>query len=62
MKNLDGLRQNFRVKKVYCQNNMLTNIDGLKKFKFLDTLLISQNKIRGLDKFLAFLSKFAFLQ
>ena len=62
MKNLDAISKNFRVKKVYCQNNMLTNIEGLKKFKFLETLLIGNNKLRNLDKFLAFIMKFAFLE
>jgi len=61
LRNLDGLRENFRIKKVYCQNNCLENIEGLKKFKFLDTLLIGHNRLRDLDKFLTFLSKFAFL-
>lgn len=41
---------------------MLTNIEGLKKFKFLETLLIGNNKLRNLDKFLAFIMKFAFLE
>jgi len=41
---------------------MLENIDGLKKFKFLNTLLLSNNRLRNLDKFLVFLSKFAFLE
>ena len=62
LKNLDGIATNFRIKKVYCQNNFLENISGLKKFKFLDTLLIGNNKIKDLDKFLLFLTKFAFLE
>ena len=41
---------------------MLENIDGIKKFKFLDTLLLSGNRLRNLDKFITFLSKFAFLE
>jgi Leucine-rich repeat (LRR) protein len=41
---------------------MINNIDGLKKYKFLDTLLIGNNKIRNLDKFLTFITKFAFLE
>jgi len=40
---------------------MVENIDGLKKFKFLDTLLLSNNRLRDLDKFLEKLTKFAFL-
>ena len=59
---MDVIRENFRVKKVYCQNNVLDNIEGIKKFKFLDTLLVSNNRLRNLDKFITFLSKFAFLE
>ena len=60
--NLDGIASNFRCKKVVCQNNMVDNIEGLKKYKFLDTLLIGNNQLRDLDKFLAKLMAFAFLQ
>ena len=50
------------MKKVYAQNNVIENIEGLRKYKFLDTLLLSQNRLRNLDAFLQFLtSKFAFL-
>jgi Leucine-rich repeat len=63
LKNLDGIATNFRVKKVYASDNQLENIEGLKKYKFLDTLLLGNNQLRNLDKFLAFLStKFAFLE
>lgn len=62
LRNLDGISTNFRIKKVYCQNNILDNIDGIKKFKFLDALLIGSNRLRNLDKFITFLSKFAFLE
>lgn len=62
LRNLDGLISNFRIKRVYCQNNILDNIEGIKKFKFLETLLISNNRLRNLDKFITFLSKFAFLE
>jgi Leucine-rich repeat (LRR) protein len=42
---------------------LLESIEGLRKYKFLDTLLVSHNRLRNLDKFLAFLStKFAFLE
>lgn len=41
---------------------MIKNIDGLKKFKFLGTLFIANNKLRDLEKFLAILKKFAFLE
>jgi hypothetical protein len=52
---------NFRIKQVYASDNMITQIEGIKKFKFLDTLMLSNNKIRDLDNFLKFLTKFAFL-
>ena len=62
LQNLDDIASNFRVKEVYCQNNNLSNIDGIKKFKFLNVLLIADNQLRDLDVFLEFLSRFAFLE
>lgn len=50
------------MKQVYCQNNQLTDIKGVKKFKFLNVLLIGDNKMRDLDRFLEFLKHFAFLE
>jgi len=50
------------VKQIYAQHNSLYNIEGIKKFKFLNVLLISNNQLRDLDDFLEFLSKFAFLE
>lgn len=41
---------------------MVENINGLKNFKFLDTLLLGNNQLRDLDRFLLQLTKFAFLQ
>lgn len=35
---------------------------GIKKFKFLKVLLLAENKLRDLDRFLDFLRKFAFLE
>jgi Leucine-rich repeat (LRR) protein len=52
---LDEIQSNFRVKEVYCQKNSLDDVTGLKKFKFLTTLLIGDNQLRDLDKFLDFL-------
>jgi len=40
----------------------VSNINGLKRFKFLELLLLGNNKLRDLDKFLVDLTKFAFLQ
>lgn len=59
---MDGIASNFRIKEVFCSDNMIKNIDGLKKFKFLGTLFIANNKLRDLEKFLAILKKFAFLE
>lgn len=58
---MDGIASNFRCKQVYAENNAIDNIEGIRKFKFLDTLLLSHNRLRNLDKFLVFLQKFAFL-
>ena len=60
--NLDDIHTNFRCKKVYCQDNLVSDISGLKKFKFLEVLLLGNNKLRDLDKFLVQLTKFSFLQ
>ena len=58
---MDGIQTNFRCKKVVCQDNLVDNINGLKAFKFLDCLLLGNNRLRDLDKFLLQLTKFAFL-
>jgi hypothetical protein len=61
LKNLDDIETNFRCKKVLCQSNEVSNIKGLRKFKFLEVLLLRDNKLRDLDKFLLQITKFAFL-
>lgn len=43
LQNLNDIETNFRVKEVYCQNNQLSNIEGLRRFKFLQVLLIGNN-------------------
>jgi len=40
----------------------VSNINGLKKFKFLEVLLLGNNRLRDLDKFLVQLTKFQYLQ
>lgn len=59
---LEGISTNFRTKQVYCQSNQLVDITGIKKFKFLNVLLVGNNRLRDLDNFLEFLRKFAFLE
>ena len=59
---LDDLQANFRIKNVYCSNNYLENIQGIKKFKFLNRLILDGNRLVGLDNMLSFLSRFAFLE
>ena len=53
---------NFRVKNIYCSKNYLDNIEGIWKFKFLNLLYLEDNWLSNLDKFLKFLSWFAFLE
>ena len=45
-----------------CHNNEIDNIGGLKKFRFLEALLLGNNKLRDLDKFLVQLTKFQYLK
>ena len=59
---MNDISSNFRVKELYCQNNQLENVEGIRRFKFLQVLLISENQLRDLDVFLQFLSRFAFLE
>lgn len=58
---IENLEENFRIKEVYVQDNMLVSLSGIRTFKFLRVLLASNNQIRNLDKQLAFLTRFAFL-
>ena len=62
LRNLDGIHTNFRVKEVYASNNSLTQIKGIEKYKFLQVLLLSDNQLRDLEKFIEFLENFAFLE
>ena len=41
--NLNDICANFRVKELYCQNNLLNDISGIQKFKFLRVLLLGNN-------------------
>ena len=61
LQNLDDISSNFRCKQVYCQNNELSNIKGLWKYKFLNVLLVGDNELRDLDEFLKFLTNFQYL-
>lgn len=58
----NDISSNFRCKKLYCQNNRIQSIEGIKKFKFLEVLLLGNNNLRDLDRFLDQITKFAFLQ
>lgn len=59
---IDNLEENFRIKEVYAQDNMLVSLAGLRTFKFLKVLLASNNQLRNLEKQLTLLRKFVFLQ
>ena len=62
MTDFNDIATNFRCKKLVCNNNLLENINGLKKFKFLEVLLIGNNQLRDLDRFLLQLTKFQYLK
>eukprot|EP00927_Polykrikos_kofoidii_P028757 TRINITY_DN25015_c0_g1_i1.p1 TRINITY_DN25015_c0_g1~~TRINITY_DN25015_c0_g1_i1.p1 ORF type:complete len:502 (+),score=107.94 TRINITY_DN25015_c0_g1_i1:98-1603(+) len=59
---LDNLELNFRIREVYVQDNRLVSLAGIKSLKFLQVLLASNNQLRNLDKQLALLERFNFLQ
>ena len=52
---MDDICHNFRVKEVYASQNAFTQIRGLSKFKFLQVLLVADNQLRDLEKFIEFL-------
>jgi hypothetical protein len=62
LQNLDDIASNFRVKEVYASKNAFTQIRGLSKFKFLQVMLVADNQLRDLEKFIEFLQNFAFLE
>lgn len=59
---LDHLESNFRIREVYVQDNRLVSLAGIKNLKFLQVLMASNNQLRNLDKQLALLERFNFLQ
>ena len=62
IKDLFSLTSNFRLKKIYAQRNKISNIEVVKKFNFLETLLVSDNQLKDLDYQLAILHKLTFLE
>lgn len=59
---LDNLGGCFRIRELMVQNNRLVSLKFLQQFKFLRTLLASNNQIRNLDKQIQFISKLNFLK
>ena len=60
--NLDALKKNIRLKKIFAIENQLLNIDAIKNFKFIEILLLSHNQLKDLDYLLGILSKLTFLE
>merc|ERR1719498_165443 len=58
---LENLEPCFRIREIYIQNNRIVSLNFLKWFKFLRTLLASNNQIRNLDKQLQMISRLSFL-
>merc|ERR1719162_1022256 len=57
----DHLQPCFRIREIYIQNNRIVSLNFLKWFKFLKTLLASNNQIRNLDKQLTLITRLSFL-
>lgn len=55
--------KNFRIKKLCAHHNKITTLEGssIANMKFLEELQLGNNYIKNLDKVLAFLSHFSFL-
>ena len=62
MESIEGLDENFRVKHLYAQENKIKTLRGsLEKFLHLETLLIYNNELRGLDDTINFLKDFPYI-
>uniref|UniRef100_A0A0G4FER7 U2A'/phosphoprotein 32 family A C-terminal domain-containing protein n=1 Tax=Chromera velia CCMP2878 TaxID=1169474 RepID=A0A0G4FER7_9ALVE len=60
---LNHLDANFRIKEVYAERNEICTLRGsLAEFKFLNTLVLSHNRLRDVDRLLETLSKMRFLK
>jgi hypothetical protein len=59
---LDGTDACFRLRELYIENNRLVTLAFLRSFKFLRTLLASNNQIRNLDKNLDLMARSSFLK
>lgn len=63
MEKIEGLDKNFRLKILCIENNRLTTLEGsLSNMKFLQVLLLNDNKLRNLDQNLTFLKPLSFLK
>jgi len=63
LKKINHLDANFRIKALYAQDNQICTLHGsLPAFTFLETLDLSNNQLRDLDKQLKVLEKFQFLR
>mmetsp|Transcript_19784 Transcript_19784/g.35882 ORF Transcript_19784/g.35882 Transcript_19784/m.35882 type:complete len:492 (+) Transcript_19784:105-1580(+) len=61
---IEHLENNFRLREVFIQDNMLVSLSGLspKKQPFLRVLLASNNQLRNLEKQLPLLASFSFMK
>lgn len=62
LQRLGGLNANFRIRRLYAQGNQIDSLKGsLAHFKFLQVLDLENNHLHDLDRVLAVLSHFNFL-
>jgi len=63
LKKINNLDSNFRIKRLYAQNNKIgTLVGSLARFKFIERLHLFNNSLTNLDKCLDVLSKMAHLE
>jgi hypothetical protein len=58
---IENMEACFRLRELYIENNKLASLAFIPQFKFLRSLLASNNQIRNLDKNLHFLERASFL-
>ncbi len=60
---IQNLDNNFRVKQLYLQDNKIRTLEGsISIMKHLETLIVSNNELRDLQKNLEFLEDFPYLK
>ena len=62
MESIEGLDENFRIMHLYAHDIKIKTLRGsMEKFLHLETLLVYNNELRGLDDTINFLNDFPYI-